>query len=126
MAVQGSLGVGEQQYHSEYRAHPGAANFETANKLPDEYRDLLVRMLSIQARIELEYMLVPQRTLLRPMDKAPSPEDRAEYAAFWAEEVRHGSYWWRILEGLGVTIDDKFMSTPIPIYLFEMRHLPAE
>ena len=119
-------GCKRAQYHNEYRALTGAANFETATSLPDEYRDLLVRMLSIQARIELEYMLVPQRTLLRPMDKAPSPEDRAEYAAFWAEEVRHGSYWWRILEGLGVTIDEKFMSTPMPIYLFEMRDLSED
>jgi ring-1,2-phenylacetyl-CoA epoxidase subunit PaaA len=126
MAAQGSLGVSEQQYHEEYRAHTGAKNFESSNALPAEYKDLLVRMLSIQARIELEYMLVPERTLQRPLAKAPSPEDKAEYAAFWSEEVRHGSYWWRILEGLGVTIDQKFMSTPMPIYLFEMRDLSED
>ena len=62
MAAQGSLGVTEQQFHDEYRAHTGAKNFEYSN-LPAEYKDLLVRMLSIQARIELEYMLVPERTL---------------------------------------------------------------
>ena len=126
MAVQASLGVSEQQYHEAYRANTGAKDFESPDNLPAEYKDLLVRMLSIQARIELEYMLVPQRTLIRPMEKAPSPEDRAEYAAFWSEEVRHGSYWWRLLEGLGVKIDDQFMATPIPIYLFEMRDLSED
>src|SRR5229473_6256564 len=104
MGIQDSLGVSEQHYHPEYRAHTGADNFDEPNNLPAEYRDLLVRMLSIQARIELEYMLFPDRTLLRPMGKAPHPEDKVEYAAFWAEEVRHASYWWKILEGLGVKI----------------------
>jgi ring-1,2-phenylacetyl-CoA epoxidase subunit PaaA len=126
MGIQDSLGVSEQQYHNEYRAHTGAHNFDEPNNLPAEYRDLLVRMLSIQARIELEYMLVPERTLLRPMAKAPHPEDKVEYAAFWAEEVRHASYWWKILEGLGVKIDQQFMSTPLPIYLFEMRDLSED
>jgi ring-1,2-phenylacetyl-CoA epoxidase subunit PaaA len=121
MALRGSSALNQQQYHPDYRAHTGAKNFDSAENLPAEYRDLVTRMLSIQARIELEYMLAPERTLLRPMGMAPRPEDRAEYAAFWSDEVRHGSYWWRILEGLGATIDDKFMSTPMPIYLFEMR-----
>jgi ring-1,2-phenylacetyl-CoA epoxidase subunit PaaA len=126
MALRDNLKGSELQYHPEYRALTGATNFEASENLPNEYRDLLVRMLSIQARIELEYMLAPERTLIRPMRKAPRPEDRAEYAAFWADEVRHGSYWWRILEGLGVTIDDKFMATPMPLYLFEMRDLSED
>jgi len=121
MGVQGSLGVSEQQYHDEYRALTGPNNFDERENLPAEYRDLLIRMLSIQARIELEYMLFPERTLLRPMGKAPHPEDKVEYAAFWAEEVRHASYWLKILEGLGVKVDQQFMSAPLPIYLFEMR-----
>ena len=62
MALQASQGVTEQNYHPEYRAHTGAKNFESPNSLPEKYQDLLVRMLSIQARIELEYMLVPERT----------------------------------------------------------------
>ena len=126
MALQGSLGVSEQQYHTEYRALTGARDFEGPEHLPAEYKDLLVRMLSIQARIELEYMLVPERTLVRPMAMAPHPDDKVEYAAFWAEEVRHASYWWKILEGLEVKIDQKFMSTPLPIYLFEMRDLAED
>jgi ring-1,2-phenylacetyl-CoA epoxidase subunit PaaA len=126
MAVQGSLGVSEQQYHGDYRAHLGKSNFEDPENLPGEYKDLLVRMLSIQARIELEYMLVPERTLMRPMGLAPHPEDKVEYAAFWAEEVRHASYWWKILEGLGIKINQEFMSTPLPIYLFEMRDLSED
>ncbi len=126
MAAHGSLGVSEQQYDNQYRALTGVKDFEGPDDLPADYRDLLIRMLSIQARIELEYMLVPERTLQRPLAIAPQPDDKVEYAAFWAEEVRHASYWWKILEGLGVKIDQKFMSTPLPIYLFEMRDRSEE
>jgi len=43
--------------------------------LPVEYKDLLVRMLSIQSRIESEYMLAAERTLMKPLAMAPTPED---------------------------------------------------
>jgi ring-1,2-phenylacetyl-CoA epoxidase subunit PaaA len=95
--------------------------FPSPDNLPADYRNLLVRMLSIQSRIESEYMLAPDRTLLKPLAMAPTPEDKAEYAAFWSDEVRHASYWMKLLADLGVTVDDAFMSTPMPIYIFEMR-----
>ncbi len=95
--------------------------FPGAHALPAEYKDLLVRMLSIQARIESEYMLAPERTLLRPLGMAPTPEDKAEYAAFWSDEVRHASYWMHLLAELGVAVDAAFMATPMPIYIFELR-----
>src|SRR5262249_22981566 len=95
--------------------------FAGPDDLPPDYKDLLVRMLSIQSRIESEYMLAAGRTLMRPLAMAPTPEDKAEYAAFWSDEVRHASYWMRLLNDLGVRVDDAFMATPMPIYIFEMR-----
>ncbi len=95
--------------------------FPSPDNLPADYKNLLVRMLSIQSRIESEYMLAPDRTLIKPLAMAPTPEDKAEYAAFWSDEVRHASYWMKLLADLGVTVDDAFMSTPMPIYIFEMR-----
>jgi len=95
--------------------------FAGPDDLPPDYKDLLVRMLSIQSRIESEYMLAAERTLMRPLAMAPTPEDKAEYAAFWSDEVRHASYWMRLLNDLGVRVDDAFMATPMPIYIFEMR-----
>ena len=89
--------------------------------LPADYKDLLVRMLSIQSRIESEYMLAPERTLVKPLALAPTAEDKAEYAAFWSDEVRHASYWMKLLEDLGVRVDSEFMASPMPIYIFEMR-----
>ena len=95
--------------------------FASPDGLPADYKDLLIRMLSIQSRIESEYMLAPERTLIKPLALAPTAEDKAEYAAFWSDEVRHASYWMQLLEGLGVKVDEKFMATPMPIYIFEMR-----
>jgi len=101
--------------------HSEQVKFNGPDALPPEYKDLLIRMLSIQSRIESEYMLMPERTLMKPLALAPTAEDKAEYAAFWSDEVRHASYWMRLLGELGVTVDDAFMSTPMPIYIFEMR-----
>ncbi|MGH7948942.1 MAG: Phenylacetic acid catabolic protein [Candidatus Binataceae bacterium] len=95
--------------------------FSGPDGLPADYKDLLVRMLSIQSRIESEYMLAADRTLIKPLAMAPTPEDKAEYAAFWSDEVRHASYWMQLLDDLGTKVDDAFMSRPIPIYIFEMR-----
>jgi ring-1,2-phenylacetyl-CoA epoxidase subunit PaaA len=102
-------------------SQPHPPHFSGPADLPPEYKDLLVRMLSIQSRIESEYMLAPERTLLKPLALAPTPEDKAEYAAFWSDEVRHASYWMKLLEELGVNVDAAFMATPMPIYIFEMR-----
>jgi len=96
-------------------------SFTGPEGLPADYKDLLVRMLSIQSRIESEYMLAPERTLLKPLAMAPTAEDKAEYAAFWSDEVRHASYWMSLLDGLGVKVDDAFMASPMPIYIFELR-----
>src|ERR1700687_6215196 len=95
--------------------------FSGPDGLPADYKDLLIRMLSIQSRIESEYMLAPERTLMKPLALAPTAEDKAEYAAVWSDEVRHASYWMKLLENLGVKVDDRFMASPMPIYIFEMR-----
>src|ERR1700692_1901583 len=87
--------------------------FSSPEGLPPEYKDLLVRMLSIQSRIESEYMLAADRTLMKPLALAPTPEDKAEYASFWSDEVRHASYWMKLLGDLGVTVDDAFMASPM-------------
>src|SRR5258708_5879109 len=95
--------------------------FPGPEALPADYKDLLIRMLSIQSRIESEYMLAPERTLIKPLALAPTAEDKAEYAAFWSDEVRHASYWMKLLDDLGVKVNDAFMASPMPIYIFEMR-----
>src|SRR5260370_10264223 len=95
--------------------------FPGPDGLPADYKDSLIRMLSIQSGIESEYMLAPERTLIKLLALAPTDEDKAEYAAFWSDEVRHASYWMKLLDDLGVKVNDAFMASPMPIYIFEMR-----
>jgi ring-1,2-phenylacetyl-CoA epoxidase subunit PaaA len=96
--------------------------FGQGDVLPAEYREFLVRMLSIQARIESEYMYYPELTLVVPLNLAPTPEDKVDYADFFSDEVRHASYWKSILKGLGVEVDLAYLqNAPMPIYVFAMR-----
>ncbi len=95
--------------------------YEPTDDMPPGYRDGLIQILSIQARIETEYPMYPERSLLPAMRLAPSPDDWVRYASYWAQEVEHASYWIRMLNDLGVKIDDAFMARPKPIYIFDMR-----
>lgn len=89
--------------------------------IPSWYRDAVVRILTVQARIETEYPMYPERSLLPAMKLAPSPDDWVRYASYWSQEVEHASYWIKMLDDLNVKVDERFMSTPKPIYIFDMR-----
>lgn len=106
------------------REYPPSA-FEPGDDMPADYRDAVVGVLRIQARIETEYPRNPERTLLPAMRCAPNPDEWVRYASFWAQEVEHASYWIRMLDELGVAVDDAFMATPMPIYIFELRDQPG-
>ena len=95
--------------------------YEPHDDMPPEYRDAVIKILTIQARIESEYPLFPERSLLPAMKLAPTPEDWVRYASYWAQEVQHATYWVKMLDDLGIKVDDAFMSTPKPIYIFDMR-----
>ena len=95
--------------------------YEPQDSMPAEYREALINILFIQARIETEYPMYPERSLLPAMRLAPTPDDWVRYASYWAQEVEHASYWIRMLADLGVTVDAEFMKRPKPIYIFDMR-----
>ena len=89
--------------------------------LPADYREAVLRILQVQARIETEYPGKPELTLVPAMKMAPNPDEWVRYASYWAQEVEHASYWIKMLDDLGFTVDDAFMATPKPIYIFDMR-----
>lgn len=89
--------------------------------MPPWYREAVIHLLTIQARIETEYPMYPERSLLPAMKLAPTPDDWVRYASYWAQEVEHASYWIKMLDELGVKVDEQFMSTPKPIYIFDLR-----
>src|SRR5207248_1804720 len=95
--------------------------YEPWDEMPPDYREAVVKIQTIQARIETEYPMFPERTLVPAMRLAPTPDDWVRYASYWAQECQHASYWIKMLADLGITVDEKFMSTPKPIYIFDMR-----
>ena len=97
--------------------------YEAYDEMPPDYRQAVVHILTIQARLESEYAMYPEQTLVPAMHLAPTPEDWVRYASYWAQEVQHSTYWIRMLNDLGIAVDAQFMATPKPIYIFEMRDM---
>lgn len=71
--------------------------FETPTELPDEYRDLLLKMLFVQA--DTEFASVEQHRDWQL--NAPTAEDRWVLARIVADEVRHGLTMVRLLKSFG-------------------------
>src|SRR5262249_7339486 len=95
--------------------------YEAHDDRAADYRQAVVRILTIQARIETEYPKYPERSLLPAMRLAPTPDDWVRYASYWAQECQHATYWIKMLSDLGVAVGDAFMGPPKPIYIFDMR-----
>lgn len=96
--------------------------YEPSDDLPAEYRQAVVHILTIESRIESEYPMMPEKTLVPAMAMAPRPEDWVRYASYWAQEVQHATYWIKMLAELGIdSTSQEFMSRPKPIYIFDMR-----
>jgi len=94
--------------------------YEPSDPIPDEYRDLLTRLLWIQADTET-YILAPKgwAQYAHIADLAPTMEDRASVAHYLAEECRHGHIFYRLLKDLGVEVTEADFEGPRELYVFE-------
>ena len=78
--------------------------YEAADSLPDEYRELLYKVLKVAADTETS-LLFPETDWLKAIiDLAPMPEDRQRIARLYAEELHHGLLFYKIWRDLGVTL----------------------
>jgi ring-1,2-phenylacetyl-CoA epoxidase subunit PaaA len=95
--------------------------YEAMDLMPDEYRELLVRLLRIQADTET-YLLFPKgwAQYAHIANLAPTLEDRVKVAQYLAEETRHGLIAYRLLRELGedVTAQD-FEGEHRNLYIFD-------
>ncbi len=71
--------------------------FETPEELPEKYRNLLKKMLFVQA--DTEFASVQQH--LEWQQNSPSPEDKWVLSRIVADEVRHGLTMTRLLKQFG-------------------------
>jgi len=95
----------------------GPRRFKESDELPDEYRELLMKLIYNHAEIlasePYRNMIMGQWEVSR--SEAPTPADLVMMARFQYEELNHGYIFSRILEGLGV----RFEHYELRQYLFE-------
>lgn len=95
--------------------------YEAMDPMPEEYRDLLIRLLRIQADTET-YLLFPKgwAQYAHIVDLAPTLEDRVKVAQYLAEETRHGLIAYRLLKDLGVEVTERdFEGEHRDLYVFD-------
>lgn len=76
--------------------------FESTDPMPEEYRELLLRVLKVAADTETSLLFPESDWLKGVIDLAPTPEDRLKMSRFYAEELTHGYYFYTLLRDLGV------------------------
>lgn len=77
-------------------------SFEPTDDLDPEYRDLVLRLLRVQA--DLESYLLFEDYLHPLLMLAPSPSEKMRYAQLYAEEFNHAYQFWKMLADLGVVL----------------------
>ncbi len=79
------------------------AQFEAGEPLPDEYRQLLYKVLKVAADTETS-LLFPETDWLKAIiDLAPTPADRIRITRLYWEELNHGWFFYKIWQDLGLT-----------------------
>ncbi len=77
--------------------------YGATDPLPEEYRQLLYKVLKVAADTETS-LLFPETDWLKGIiDLAPTPEDRIRIAHLYWEELNHGWLFYKIWQDLGVT-----------------------
>jgi ring-1,2-phenylacetyl-CoA epoxidase subunit PaaA len=93
-------------YRSELLCR-GVTAYDEGEDLPEEFRRLIVQVVSVQADLESE--LVFDSSYFRNfMLAAPTPRSRMRMAKFYAEEVNHGYTFWQIAKGLGIEFSARY------------------
>jgi len=83
-------------------SHP-PRTYEAGDPMPDEYRELLYKLLKVAADTETS-LLFPETDWLKGIiDLAPTPEDRLRITRLYWEELNHGYIFYKLWQGLGVT-----------------------
>ncbi len=79
------------------------AQFDAGDRLPEEYRELLGKVLKVAADTETS-LLFPETDWLKGIiDLAPTPADRIRITRLYWEELNHGWFFYKIWQDLGVT-----------------------
>jgi len=81
----------------------GPREFDATDPLPDEYRQLLYKVLKVAADTETSLLFPETDWLQHIIDLAPTPEERIRITRLYWEELNHGWLFYKIWQDLGVT-----------------------
>jgi len=94
--------------------------YEATDPMPGEYRDLLIRLLMIQADTETRILFDDWPHYARFPEFAPTPEDRMVTISYLREEAGHGYMAYKLLADLGVHLTAKdFEGKKHFLYVFD-------
>ncbi|WP_404378509.1 Phenylacetic acid catabolic protein [Caenispirillum salinarum] len=82
---------------------PKWKTFDKGDKLPEEYKSLLLNLMSFQA--DSEY--AGAQRVAENMRFAPRPEEAYRLSKKVMEEMGHGYYVWNLMQDLGVDVDSR-------------------
>ena len=77
--------------------------YDVGDPLPEEYRQLLYKVLKVAADTETSLLFPETDWLQKIIDLAPTPEERIVITRLYWEELNHGYYFYKIWKDLGVT-----------------------
>lgn len=77
--------------------------YDEGDRLPDDYKQALIELLSFQADSEF----AGGQRVLENLRFAPRPEEAYRIAKKAMEEFGHGWYCWNVLEKLGVNVNER-------------------
>lgn len=78
--------------------------YEPGDPMPDEFREVLVRLLRVHADTEAS-VIFPETDWIRDhITFAPTAEDRVIEAGIYADEMRHGLLFAKLLREVGIEV----------------------
>jgi ring-1,2-phenylacetyl-CoA epoxidase subunit PaaA len=78
--------------------------FEPHDPMPEEYREVLIRLLRVHADTETSVIFPETDWIRNHLTLAPTPEERVIEANIYADEQRHGLIFYKLLQELGIEV----------------------
>ena len=83
--------------------------FEARDPMPEEYREVLLRLLRIHADTEVSVLYRETDPIRHHIDLAPTVEDRVIEGKIYSDELRHGLIFYKLLRELGLELTRELM-----------------
>lgn len=90
-------------------SRPLRKTFEAHDPMPEEYREVLIRLLRIHADTEVSVLYRETDPIRHHIELAPTVEDRVIEGKIYSDELRHGLIFYKLLRELGIELTRELM-----------------